>query len=31
MGDLVFLVVTLALFMSGIWFVDGCDILRRQK
>lgn len=29
MNDLVFLAVIVIIFLSGIWFVDVCDRLRR--
>jgi hypothetical protein len=31
MDDLIFLAAALVIFLSGIWFVDGCERLRRQK
>lgn len=29
MSDLIFLAVTLVMFISGVWFVDVCERLRR--
>jgi hypothetical protein len=31
MNDLIYLAVTLAFFLSGSWFVDGCERLRGLK
>jgi len=31
MGDLIFVAVTLVVFLSAVWFVDGCERLRGLK